>query len=93
MLSDIQKRLDTSPWDRSNHALVPDFKNLDLTQQGELIFVSDLEWRQVHSSNKDRRASPLRALLFKEFIVLLKRLNPGQTPQQVRLFAAAVSMG
>ena len=48
MLSDIQKRLDTSSWDRSNHALVPDFKNLDLTQQGELIFESDLEWRQVH---------------------------------------------
>ena len=84
MLSDIQKRLDTGPWDRSNHALVPEFTKLDLTQQGELIFESDLEWRQGHSSNKDRRAIPLRALLFKEFILLLTRSNAGQTNQQVR---------
>ena len=65
--------MDTSPWDRSNHPLVPEFKNLDVTQRGELIHEGDLEWRL----NRNRSNIKLRVLLFQDFIILLTRVNAG----------------
>ena len=85
MLHDIMKRLDTSPWDRSNHPLVHDYKNLDLTQQGDLLFESDLVWRQ-----KKKEHVFARVLLFKQFILLLTRQNPGPSSQQATAIEVAL---
>ena len=77
-LHDIQKRLDTSPFDRSGQPLSQEFKNLDVTQRGELIHEGDLEWR-LHRNQGNIK---LRVLLFKDFILMLTRPKAG-TAQSV----------
>ena len=77
-LQDIQKRLDTGPFDRSIHPLAQEFKNLDVTQRGELIHEGDLEWR-LHRNQVNIK---LRVLLFRDFILLLTRSKAG-TAQNV----------
>ncbi|CAB3378735.1 Hypothetical predicted protein [Cloeon dipterum] len=67
-LAEIQRRLDKGPFEKADHSLAAEFKNLDLTKH-RLVFEGMLSWRQ----SKTQKPLDLHVVLLEEIIVLLVR--------------------
>ncbi|VDP08760.1 unnamed protein product, partial [Soboliphyme baturini] len=71
-LEQLQKRLDTAPFDKVQHQIVAEYRSLDL-RQFALIYEGALSWRL--GKNK---AVDLHVVLFDNLLVLLTKTSDGQ---------------
>ncbi|XP_046676809.1 rho guanine nucleotide exchange factor 11-like isoform X3 [Homalodisca vitripennis] len=67
-LADIQRRLDKAPFDKADHPLASEFKNLDLTRH-RLIYEGPLNWRIANRP----KLIDLHVLLLEDVIILLQK--------------------
>ncbi|XP_028403511.1 uncharacterized protein LOC114526192 [Dendronephthya gigantea] len=66
-LVDFSRKIDKTPFEKSNYKGAEEFKNLDITRH-KLIFDGPLTWRL-----NERKHIDLHALLFKDLLVLLQK--------------------
>ncbi|XP_073986570.1 rho guanine nucleotide exchange factor 2 isoform X3 [Rhodnius prolixus] len=67
-LAEIQRRLDKSPFDKVDHPIAVEFKNLDLTKH-KLVHEGSLNWRIANR----QKALDIHVLLLDDAIILLQK--------------------